>query len=349
MISPRQRSHSELLTRVPHAPSNSRLRLAGVIGIGLATAGCVADHPQSVIHPAGEGAARIEALWWFLLAACTVVFVVVMAFVVFAIVRRPLSDDVEPPLGSTRFIIWGGIIIPAVVLVVMLFASLGTSAALRQPESDLTIRVTGHLWWWEVDYPDEGIKTANELYIPAGRPVRLELTSADVIHSFWVPSLHGKKDLVPGHINEFWITAERPGTWRGQCAEYCGTQHALMAFVVVSLPPEEFDQWVAARQRPHPDPSDNPAHERGRSVFFSAACNKCHMIRGSEVRGEIGPDLTHIGSRLTLGAGTIPNNHGNLAGWLVNPQAIKPGNRMPRTYLSPQELHDLTEYLLSLQ
>jgi cytochrome c oxidase subunit 2 len=202
------------------------------------------------------------------------------------------------------------------------------------------------MWWWEVRYPAPGIVAANELHIPAGQPVRLEMTSADVIHSFWVPRLHGKRDLIPGISTTFWIEASEPGVYRGVCAEYCGTQHANMAFDVVAHAPEEFAAWLAApaRRGPH-----SAAEQPGLAVFRRAGCGQCHAIRGTPAVGTAGPDLTDFGSRRTIAAGMLPNTRGHLAGWIANPQAIKPGSKMPRTYLDGDELWTLVLYLESLQ
>jgi cytochrome c oxidase subunit II len=311
-------------------------------------AGCAGEHVQSVLHPASRPAAKINALWWFMFGVTAVVFVVVIALMLIAVFRRPGEGCAVPPLGSTRFIVGGGIVIPAFILTALLYYSLDTTVALRLPPSDLTIQVIGHRWWWEVRYPQQNVVTANELHIPVGEPVRLELWSADVNHSFWVPNLNGKMDVLPDHVNHFWLQSDRAGTFRGQCAEYCGLQHARMAFVVVALPQPEFEEWLAARQRPHPEP-DAPLRQRGRQVFFEAGCDTCHAVRGAGAEGQVGPDLTHIGSRVTLGAGTVPNNPGNLAGWISNSQEIKPGNKMPRTYIGADDLHALREYLESLR
>jgi len=308
--------------------------------------GCHSDHNQSMLHPASSASAHIAWLWWFLFAVCTAVFVVVMALTWVAI-RKPREAESRPG-WKNGFIVVGGAIIPAIILVIILFASLGVQKALRLPETNLTIEVIGHKWWWEVVYPDERIITANEIYIPVGEPVRLELSSADVIHSLWIPNLQGKTDMLPDKVNVTWIEADRAGTFRGQCAEYCGVQHALMRLVVVALPREEFDAWVQARQQPVVAPTE-AVLQRGREVFFAADCNNCHTIADVQATTKRGPDLTHIGTRRTLAAGVLPNNRGNLTGWISNPQAIKPGNLMPRTHLESEDLHALVEYLESLE
>jgi cytochrome c oxidase subunit II len=233
----------------------------------------------------------------------------------------------------------------------MLFYSLGTSMSLRRPHEGLVIQVTGHQWWWDVRYPGEGIVTANEIYLPAGEPSVIELRAADVIHSFWVPNLHGKIDLLPEMTTRIVLEPALPGEWRGQCAEFCGRQHAWMAFKVIALPREKFDAWVQARQSsPEPQPASDAAQwRRGEAVFFRASCHTCHAIKDTDAVGRIGPDLTHIGSRLTLGAGRIANADEYLARWILDPQELKPGNLMPATRLEPGDLADLVAYLRALQ
>ncbi len=337
----------------------------GVVTAFLALAGCHADHRQSMLHPASSASSEIAGLWWFLFAVCTTVFVVVIGLLLMAIWGRPsasqppsdargssgqdgsLATAPRSPLGH-RFIVVSGIIVPSLVLVALLVVSVRAQVALATPEPDFTIRVVGHMWWWEVRYPEHQIVTANEIIIPVGEPVRVELTSADVIHSLWVPNLQGKMDMLPGKINTTWLASNRTGTFRGQCAEYCGVQHALMGLHVRVLPRDEFDAWVADRQRA-PKVEQTDSIRRGREVFFDVGCDSCHAIAGTEATGPRGPDLTHVGSRERIGAGLLPNNRGNLGGWISNPQAIKPGNLMPRTHIPAEDLHPLLDYLESLQ
>jgi cytochrome c oxidase subunit 2 len=215
------------------------------------------------------------------------------------------------------------------------------------------IKITGHQWWWEVKYENEAepgktMMTANELHVPIGRAVRLELTSSDVIHSFWVPNMHGKKDLVPGHPTEMWLRATSPGRFRGQCAEFCGLQHAHMRLTFVAEVPEQFDRWMQTQSAEPPMPV-RPDAAHGREVFFATQCMMCHAISGTNARATVGPDLTHVGSREMLAAGAIPNTRGYLAGWIANPQNIKPGVRMPPSELAADDLNALVEYLESLK
>lgn len=315
-------------------------------------AGCHPGHNQSSLHPASYEAAEIARLWWVMFAVLTAAFVLVVTLAVWAVLAR--KRDETKARENSRFVVWGGVVFPVVVLVGLLFYMLRVSALLRPPEEGLVVQVTGHMWWWEVRYPDLGIITANEIHLPVGEPVRIQLRSGDVNHSFWVPSLHGKMDANPGMMNEFWLNPKEIGVWRGQCAEFCGRQHALMAFEVVALAPEHFQHWTREKQRTRftegsPPTLGGDRLARGKEVFFKASCHECHAIGGTRADGLIGPDLTHIGSRGTLGAGTVPNTTGNLMGWIVNPQEIKPGNLMPRTFLEPNELRDLVHYLQSLE
>jgi cytochrome c oxidase subunit II len=303
---------------------------------------------QSALHPAGPAASKIAVLTWVMVAAFSAVFVLVTVLILAAVFRKSRTEAATPPLGRTRFIVAGGVGLPVVVLVPLLIYSLETSSALRAPTAGPTVRVVGHMWWWEVHYPDHGIVAANELHIPTGERVRIELESADVIHSFWVPRLNGKRDMIPGIKNVTWIQADEPGTYRGQCAEYCGDQHAKMAFHVVALPPDEFRTWVSERQR-HKRAPEAPEQKRGRELFTSAGCAKCHAVRGTGATETRGPDLTHVGSRRTLGAATLPNNRGNLAGWITDPRPIKPGVKMPASYLTADDRDALVNYLESLK
>jgi cytochrome c oxidase subunit 2 len=242
---------------------------------------------------------------------------------------------------------------PALVGVLLVVMTLRGLAALSPVGAahDLTVEVTGHQWWWEIHYPgsaaDEAVTTANELHIPAGRRVRVRLASRDVIHSFWVPALQGKMDLIPGRTTETWLQADRPGTYRGQCAEYCGIQHARMALWVVVDSPVDFAEWLARERRPATEPLEELSR-RGRTVFLAQSCAGCHAVRGTTV-GVGGPDLTHVASRRTLAAGTLDNVPGNLAGWVADPQSFKPGNLMPRVPLNTSDLHALVAYLGTLR
>ncbi|HKS28071.1 MAG TPA: cytochrome c oxidase subunit II [Pyrinomonadaceae bacterium] len=322
---------------------------------------------QSAVDPAGPQAGSISGLWWLMLYTLSAVFVIVICFVLVAAFRRrrPLSGesadgpDTRPEAEQERRMsrtVIAGVALTILILFVLLVSSYLTGrkiySAGYSAQGALMIEVTGHQWWWDVRYndpsPSRMVTTANEIHIPVGRAVVFRLTSADVIHSFWIPNLHGKMDLIPGHYTNIWIKADRAGTYRGQCAEFCGYQHAHMAFTVVVEPEEQYRAWYESQLRSAPQPS-TPQQARGQEVFLSSPCIMCHRVQGTDAGGRAGPDLTHIGTRPTLGAGTVENTRGNLAGWVIDPQKIKPGIRMPPNNLEPQDLQALLDYLQSLK
>jgi cytochrome c oxidase subunit 2 len=320
---------------------------------------------QSVLNAAGPQAAHIQTLWWWFLAILTTIFVIVIGLMLWALSRRHRGIEQEPlerlhiPSGATEQrltrAVAAGILATVVILFGLLIGSVGTGKAisnLANKQNGMTIEVTGNQWWWYVRYLDDQagqiVVTANEIHIPTGRPVRIRGTSHDVIHSFWVPNLHGKRDLIPGRVTDEWIQADQPGRYRGQCAEFCGLQHAHMAMWVVADTPAEFEKWKRRQLEPAIEPS-NPTTRLGRMIFEKYACVFCHSIGGTLAHGQVAPDLTHFASRFTLAAGTLPNTKGNLAGWILDPQNIKPGNHMATLNLQPEELQPLIEYLESLQ
>jgi len=311
-------------------------------------------HLQSIIHPAGIQAERISDLWWTMFWICTIVWIAVAIAALIAIRRgrRAASADATDSQVGRNVAIAGGVSL--IALFALLFQSVVTGRALdtlRTPDA-LRIQVTGNQWWWDVQYDNPiaslRVTTANEIHIPVGRPVAFSLLSTDVIHSLWIPNLQGKIDLVPGRLNELWLQADKAGVYRGQCAEYCGLQHAKMALVVVADPPDQFERWLTANRASAPAPQ-TPEQQRGKDIVERGPCAMCHNITGTLAGGRTAPDLTHIASRSTLGAGSIPNAHGYLAGWITDPQAIKPGNRMPPTGLSAGELQALLAYLETLK
>jgi len=244
-----------------------------------------------------------------------------------------------------------GAVLPALILLPLLFWTYGTLAAIdpRARPADLVVDVVGKQWWWEIRYrdtvPGRTFTTANELHLPVGKRVELRLTSTDVIHSFWVPDLQGKTDLIPGRENVAWIEASRPGEYGGQCAEYCGVQHATMGLLVVAQSQEDYERWAASQRAPAPPDTVNA---QGREAFLRS-CGYCHTVRGTTAGGRMGPDLTHLASRRTLGAGLLLNTPGNLGGWIANPQALKPGTRMPRVPMSRDEFRLIHLYLQTLR
>lgn len=332
-------------------PWRSAILLRPIVAIMALPALASCGGATNALRPQGPAAAQIADLWWFMFWVAAVIFIGVMGTLGYALFRRREQAE-RPPQRSDGLglIIGGGIVLPLVVITVLFGLTLTTLNALNAyaRATALTIEVDGQQWWWEVRYPEQGIVTANEIHIPVGRPVRLELRSKDVVHNIWVPELNGKMDLIPNRVNAFWLQADQSGVYRGKCAEFCGTQHAMMAFVVVAEPEEQFQAWLAQQSQPAFDPTD-PVLQQGKQIFLGSACVYCHTIRGTVASGKLGPDLTHLASRRTLGAGILDNNRGNLSGWIVNAQAIKPGNRMPPMYLDSESLHALIAYLESLE
>jgi cytochrome c oxidase subunit 2 len=310
----------------------------------------MSDWHQSVLEGAGPQAARLLPLWRFMLIVSAVVFVLVVGAALWAVFRRRGAPPSER--GTTRAI-GGAIALTVLILFSFLVLDFSVGRALaRTPRPGLVVNVTGHQWWWEVEYddpaPQRRVRTANEVHVPVGRPVLFRLRTVDVIHSFWVPSLGGKMDQIPARENTLWLQADRPGVYGGPCAEFCGHQHARMALVVVAEPPEKFAAWYDAQLAPAPPPADSSA-ARGQRVFLSGPCATCHAVEGTPAASNVGPTLSHLASRLTLGAGALPNTRGHLAGWVVDPQQIKPGARMPPNPLPPADLQALLDYLESLR
>ena len=265
-------------------------------------------------------------------------------------VTRPRAETSFDEQRTLRWVLLAGAGFPALIISALFVYSVALLGALSpdRQETQLTIELTGNQWWWQVAYthpePSRAVFSANEIHIPIGQPVQLRLTSTDVIHSFWVPTLQGKTDLIPGRTNLMWLQANEPGRYRAQCAEYCGLQHAHMALYVVAHEAADFARWLAHEG----SPTSSAAHA-GLAVFIGRGCATCHTVRGTAARGTMGPDLTHFATRLTLAAGTLPNTAGNLAAWIVNPQRIKPGNHMPRVPIPAAELQVLLSFLHTLQ
>ncbi len=324
-----------------------------------------AGHQQSAVDPAGPQSGRIAGLWWFFFWLLGAIFIIVMALTLWTLTRRhprvaqePLETSHKPSSQTeTRLhhVVTGATIVTVIILFVLLVASIGTGKSISElanKNNGLTIEVTGNQWWWQIRYansdPSQIVVTANEIHIPVGRPVQIRGMSNDVIHSFWIPNLHGKRDLIPSRTTTEWIEADHPGRYRGQCAEFCGLQHAHMAVWVIAEPEEKFDSWMKAQLQPAVTPSD-PVRQHGQQVFLNNACIFCHQIRGTTAAGQNAPDLTHFGSRIGIAANTVPNTKGNLAGWIVDPQSMKPGNHMATIALNSTDLDPLTDYLESLK
>lgn len=308
-----------------------------------------AERMQSALHAGGVAAADIGTLWWAMLVGAVVIFVLVMALLLLGILRP------RPSVPARLFIIGGGIVFPVVTLTLLLVYSVRVGARLAAPPADgtLVVDITGHMWWWDVRYAGAAgsrVVTANELRIPVGRPVHVRVRSEDVIHSFWVPNLAGKIDMIPGRTNTVTLQADAPGIYRGQCAEYCGLQHTRMALHVVAEEAEAWEAWFARRRRAGSSADEHfltPRQQRGREVFAEAGCGSCHALGGlSDPPAGLAPDLTHVGSRPSLGAGILPNTVGHLAAWITDSQSIKPGNRMPSFHtLDGPSLTALADFL----
>lgn len=309
------------------------------------------EPPQSALHPAAAGAVDAAGLGDLLYAVLGVVLLLVIVLLVVAVRHRGLPDE-------RWWLVGGGIVLPVLVLGLLVGRSLAVTHHQHAgaPPGALRIEVTGHQWWWEVRYPavgggDDGVVLANEIRLPAGAAVVLELRTADVIHGFWVPALGGKVDMVPGRVTRLVVREPRVGAYRGQCAEFCGLQHAWMALDVVVEHPPDFDRWLAAQARPANLP-DAPLERRGARQFLAAGCGECHAVRGTPAAGSTGPDLTHVGSRLSIGAGRLANQPAHLAGWIAGSQDLKPGNEMPSppsATLDGAGLRAVVAYLESLQ
>jgi cytochrome c oxidase subunit II len=316
---------------------------------------------QSALDPAGPLAGRIDSLTRMMLFLLSTIFIVVMIVLAIAAFRgrrqglpafESNDSDREKRLLRT---VTASVFVTGAILFVLLVASFLVGRAIysgADRSNALVIEVTGRQWWWDVRYhsstPSQMVTTANEIHIPVGRPVVLRLGSGDVIHSFWVPNLHGKMDMIPGRTQELSLQADRPGVYRGQCAEYCGHQHAHMALTVVAEPENQFNAWYQAQLQPAPAPATE-SQMYGQKVFLSKPCVMCHRIQGTEAGGRLGPDLTHVASRQTIAAGTLHNTREHLAQWIVNSQSVKPGNRMPPIPVTGNDLNALLDYVQSLK
>lgn len=322
------------------------------LALGLAAATPLAGgNTPSVTDPHSREAHDIATLWWLMAILATVVFVAVMTMV--ALSLRSRAEDrravLEPdPRRSHQFIVIGGLLVPVVVLSVVGVATVATSNALQPRPASVRIVVDAEQWWWRLTYPDEGVVGANEVHVPVGERVELTLRSDNVIHSFWVPQLNGKVDVVPGQTNRMTFTATSAGTYWGQCAEFCGIAHARMAFVVVAQEPADYARWIEANRAPAVAATAGTA-AHGEQIFVNSSCAGCHTVIGTSAAGTSGPDLTHFGSRGTIAARTLSNDRDNLARWLGATQDVKPGALMPEIDLSTEEIDQLVAYLEGLK
>ena len=328
------------------------LRAAFIAAAGVlltSAAGCGAT-PDSFDPVTGQGRS-ISDLFVLAMALSALVFLLVTGVLVYALIRfRGRPGDADPPQVEghrTLEIVWTAT--PFALLVVLFLLSLTTMRRVERPApSPLLIKVIGHQWWWEFQYPDLGFVTANELHVPVGTPLRLEVETADVIHAFWVTQFGWKTDAIPGKKTVMLMQVDEPGEYDGTCAEFCGLQHAWMRIRAVAAPRAEFDAWAEQQRRPAGQPQTSGA-QRGQEVFLRNTCVNCHAVRGTNATALVGPDLTHIGSRATLGAGVLPNTPENMRRWVHDASAAKPGALMPRFNLSDADLQALVEYLEGLK
>ena len=332
------------------------VRAAAVAGsvcaLGVLLAGC--DGKQSTLNPKSKQASDITTLWWWMLLVAGIVFLGAVVMLVIGYFRRTpgLPFIGEREQVSTALVVIFGMAIPIVILVALFIVAnlnvMNATSAPRAGSTSMTIKVIGHQWFWEVRYPGTPAVTANEIHIPTGTRVNLQGTTEDVIHSFWVPELNRKIDLIPGRTNRVLLYTDKPGVYRGQCAEFCGLQHANMGLAVFADPPARFRAWLANEAKPQP-PATAGLARAGEQAFMSAQCASCHTIRGTRAAGAVGPDLTHVGSRTTIAAETLVNNPNNLTRWIRDPQSVKPGAKMPGLNLTPAQLGAIVPYLESLK
>ena len=314
-------------------------------------------HSQSMLNPGGPAARSISRLSWIVFVIFLVVTVVMWILIAWVAVRRRGTLQDHAPVdaeGGFSWILIGGLAVPFVVLTVVFVLNVDTLSGFPMEDGAVKpeIRVVGHQWWWEIQYlsddPTQQFTTANEIHIPAGKMVDIELVSHDVIHSFWVPRLHGKEDLIPGQPNIIRIRADQPGTFRGQCAEYCGEEHAHMIILVVAQTPADFAAWKEKQLAPASQPADAEG-QHGEELFLSGPCALCHAIRGTGAGGTIAPDLTHLASRQGLAANMLDNNMANLEAWVTHAQSLKPGSKMPDlAEFTGADLRSLVAYLQEL-
>lgn len=344
----------------PKLRRTSRLLIAA-LALPLILSSCSITSHHTPLNPVSEPAHTINRLWWIMFGMAVGIQVLVTALVVAAIIRfRSRPGDTRVPAqvhGNTRIeIAWT--IAPAMVLVVLLVLTLTTMIDISEPKNvDMRVTATGHQWWWEFNYQGQNVTTGNELHIPVSTPVHFDLRSVDVIHSFWVPNLGGKRDAIPGHDNSLWLQSDQVGTFRGECTEFCGEEHANMNFIVVVQTRADFNAWLQGQQRPASPVTDGLSPEQkalvlqGMQTMTTQACAGCHTINGLPGYnvGKVGPDLTHVGSRAYLAAGTIPNTPEEMARWIRNPQDVKPDTKMPTLGLDDQTIEQIVAYLQSLK
>jgi cytochrome c oxidase subunit II len=335
------------MLRHPGGRGAKALYLAGALAPGCAAT-------PTVLVPASSEADEILHLTWIITAIAAVVFVLVTGLLLYCAVRfRAGLDAPTPPQIASNLaleITWT--VVPILILAGVVVATIRVIRNVVQPNaaaaSTLHVRVVGHQWWWEFQYPDQQVTTANEAHVPVGEMVEFQLESDNVIHSFWVPQLFGKTDVIPGHHNRIYLHADAAGVYRGQCAEFCGLQHANMRLLIVAEPADQFAAWVRSQQVPSATVIGQQA-QQGQDLFMASTCSGCHTVQGTQAQGKVGPDLTHLASRDEIAAGALPNTPADLADWLSNPQAVKPGADMPNLNLDGTSVAKLVAFLSQLK
>lgn len=333
-----------------------RLLALALVALPLLAVGCrLIDYPQSTLNPQSDYAWSIQHLLDQLVFWVVVIFVLVQGLLIYAVMRfrsRPGAPEPKPVHGNTALEV-GWTIAPALIL---LLIAVPTVTAIfktqgKPPADAMTIKVVGHQWWWEFQYPALGITTADEMHVPVGKAIAIELESADVIHSFWFPSMGGKRDVVPARTNHMFFTADSVGTFPGQCAELCGLSHANMRMKLMVERPEDFERWAQQQQAAPFEPDSTTSAGAGKLLFSQSACIGCHTIQGVS-EGVIGPNLTHVGSRTTLAGGILPNTPEAMARWITDAPAQKPGSLMPNLAglgITAEQVPALVAYLQSLK
>jgi cytochrome c oxidase subunit II len=341
----------------------AKFKRKGILAIASIFLAACGHGNQSAIESAGVQAGRLNGLWWLFFWITAAVYVAVMLLLIVAYFRVPRAGDgseaeILPDKGRERRvsnIVKSGVALTVLTVFALMIVSFRAGQAidlLSQAPDPLEIKVTGQQWWWQVEYQDRTpsniVTSANEIHIPVGRPIKIDLVSNDVIHSFWVPNLHGKRDLVPNYPTTIYFQADKPGVYWGQCAEYCGYQHAKMRLMVIAESPEDFSAWYAASQQPAKEPTTD-SQKLGQQIFLRSVCAQCHTINGTDASGRVGPNLTHVASKPYIASASLQNSQENLMNWISDPQSIKPGIRMPMNTYSESDLNALVDYIQNLK
>jgi cytochrome c oxidase subunit 2 len=326
-------------------------RLVAVLGLAVTGSACRSD--AAVLQPMGDAAHRAQGAWLTVAIASVVVFVLVAAGVLIAFVvrRGTIEDETRRRRTGERAVLAGGFVLSAAIAIAATVVGAATTTANVSPDAaTVLVRVEAHRWWWQVDYLDTGISSANEIVMPTGVPVDIQITSDNVVHSMWFPQLAGRADVIPGRVTNLTLIADQPGVYEGRCAEFCGLQHAHMGIEAIAMSPSAYDTWVA-QERSAVEENGQGVVPAGLGVFLASGCDRCHTISGTVADGVIGPDLTHVGSRRTIGAGSLPNTDADMARWIADPWSVKPGAEMPgfAEQLTPYQLGALVDYLEGLR